>query len=226
MSEHAPVVEARGLRVYYEEGSILRRRRWVAGPVSFHVHADEFVGLAGPSGSGKTSIGKALLNLIPTWEGEVYWMGRNVRKSGVEGLRGRLGWISQEPALAFNPRRRILETLTETLAVGRSPKCYRRQIHHVCDLMNLDPALAARYPFELSAGQLQRFALVRVLIMEPRFLVLDEPTSSLDPVNQARILERVLEWRRRYGLAALLIAHSRRMLERTCDRILALEARS
>jgi ABC-type dipeptide/oligopeptide/nickel transport system ATPase subunit len=226
VSEHAPVVEARGLRVYYEEGSVLRRRRWVAGPISFHVHPDEFVGLAGPSGSGKTSIGKATLNLIPTWEGEVYWLGQKVRQAAAGGLRSRFGWISQEPALAFNPRRRILDTLTETLAVGRSPKCYRRQINHVCELMNLDPALAGRYPFELSAGQVQRFALVRVLMLEPRFVVLDEPTASLDPVNQEQILTQVLEWRRRYGLAALLIAHSRRLLDRMCGRILTLEARS
>ncbi|MCC7175106.1 MAG: ATP-binding cassette domain-containing protein [Bryobacterales bacterium] len=226
MSEHSAVIEARDLRVYYEEGAFLRRRRWVAGPISFHVHENEFVGLAGPSGSGKTSLGKALLNLIPTWEGDVYWMGRNIRQTSLRVLRSRFGWISQEPTLVFNPRRRIIDTLRETLMVGGSAKCHQRQIAHACDLMNLDPALAGRYPFELSAGQVQRFALARVLMLEPKFLLLDEPTSSLDPMNQAQILDRVLEWRRRYGLAAVVIAHSHRLLTRMCDRILTLENRA
>ncbi|MFB3777823.1 MAG: ABC transporter ATP-binding protein [Bryobacteraceae bacterium] len=222
MSEHSSVIEARDLRVYYDEGTLFRRRRWVAPPLSFHVHENEFVGLAGPSGSGKTSVGKALLNLIPNWEGDVYWMGQSVRRAPLRRLRGKYGWISQEPTLAFNPRRRILQTLRETLAVAGSEKCYRRQISHVCGLMNLEPDLAERYPFELSAGQVQRFALVRALMLEPKFLLLDEPTSSLDPMNQAQILERILEWRRRYGLAAFFIAHSRRLLARVCDRILTL----
>jgi len=184
---------------------------------------DEFLGLAGPSGSGKTSLGKALLNLIPTWEGEVYWLGRNIRHASVRRLRSQFGWIRQEPTLAFNPRRRILETLCETLTVARSGKCYRHQISRVCGMVNLEPELADRYPFELSAGQIQRFALVRVLMLEPKFLLLDEPTSSLDPMNQAQIFDRVLEWRRRYGLTAVIIDHSRRLLARLCDRILNLE---
>ncbi len=225
MSEHEAVLEARGVRVYYEEGALLRRRRWVAGPASLHIHAGEFVGLAGPSGCGKTSLGKAVLDLIPTWEGEVYWLGRNIRHAGVRPLRGQFGWVSQEPLLAFNPRRTIIETLHETLAVGKSQKCYRRQISHVCERMNLDPSLANRHTFELSAGQVQRFAFVRALLLEPKFLVLDEPTSSLDPMNQAQILERVIQWRERYGLSALFIAHSRRLLESMCDRVLTLEGR-
>jgi len=225
MPEHSPVIELRDVRVYYDGGSVLRRRRWVAGPISFHVHENEFVGLAGPSGSGKTSLAKAVLNLIPTWEGDIYWRGKNIRRTPLRPLRKQFGWLGQEPTLAFNPRRRIIETLYETLTVNSSGECYRRLISRTCDLMNLDPALAQRYPFELSAGQVQRFALVRVLMLEPRFLLLDEPTSSLDPMNQAQILEQILAWRQHHGLAALIIAHSQRLLTHMCDRILTLDNR-
>jgi ABC-type dipeptide/oligopeptide/nickel transport system ATPase subunit len=220
MAEPSPVVEARQLSVYYWTGRIFAARRWVAGPVDLVIRRNEFVGLAGPSGSGKTSIGKALLNLIPTWVGEVYWNGRNVRQAVLRPLRRGFGWISQEPTLAFNPRRRIRQTLEETLAVnGLSDQ---GDLLTLCDWMNLDPCLLDRRPFELSAGQIQRLALVRALMLKPEFVVLDEVTSSLDPVNQMRILDRLIEWRRRYGLSALFIAHSRRLLGKVADRVVQL----
>lgn len=220
MPEGQAVVEARGLRVYHPTGSVFAARRWVAGPVSLAVQRNEFVGLAGPSGSGKTSIGKSLLNLIRTWEGDVFWNGRNIRQSSLRSLRAGFGWISQEPTLAFNPRRQIIRTLEETLAVnGRTGTGH---IAPLCEWMNLDPGLLDRYPFELSAGQIQRFALVRVFMLKPEFVVLDEPTSSLDPINQVQILERILDWRRQHGLSALFIAHSRRLLTRVTDRVVHL----
>jgi ABC-type dipeptide/oligopeptide/nickel transport system ATPase subunit len=197
----------------------------VAGPLSFHVHAGEFVGFAGPSGSGKTSIGKALLNLMRTWEGDVYWKGRNVRHSPLKELRPRFGWISQEPMLAFNPRRRIIETLRETLTVNRMTENAQQRIDRMCELMNLQQSMTLRFPFELSAGQIQRFALVRTFMLDPEFVLLDEPTSSLDPINQAQILDLIQNWRRDHGLAALIIAHSRRLLTRMCDRVLSLDAK-
>jgi peptide/nickel transport system ATP-binding protein len=224
MSEHSAMVEARNLKVFYRRGSVLSHPRWVAGPLSFHVHAGEFVGLVGLSGSGKTSIGKALMNLIHTWEGDVYWKGCNVRNTSLRELRPRFGWISQEPMLAFNPRRRITETLRETLAVNRMSGNAQQIIAQMCEMMNLQQSMALRFPFELSAGQIQRFALIRTFMLDPEFVLLDEPTSSLDPVNQAQILDLIQEWRQNHGLAALIIAHSHRLLKRMCDRFLILDA--
>jgi ABC-type dipeptide/oligopeptide/nickel transport system ATPase subunit len=224
MSEHSALIEARNLKVFYRRGSIFSRPRWVAGPISFHVHPGEFVGLAGPSGSGKTSLGKALLNLIPTWQGDVYWKGLNVRSASLRELRPRFGWISQEPALAFNPRRRVMETLNETLAVHRLQGNAQQRIAQMCERMNLEQRMALRFPFELSAGQIQRFSLIRTFMLNPEFVLLDEPTSSLDPINQAQILDFIREWRRDHGLAALIIAHSQRILRSLCDRQLLLEA--
>lgn len=220
MPEGPAVVEARALRVYHPTGHVFTTRRWVAGPINLAVHRNEFVGLAGSSGSGKTSIGKALLNLVPTWEGDVFWNGLHVRRTTLRPLRASFGWISQEPTLAFNPRRRICQTLEETLAVnGRNDT---GAIRPLCDWMNLETSLLDRYPFELSAGQIQRFSLIRVFALKPEFVVLDEPTSSLDPINQMQILDRILEWRRLYGLSALFVAHSRRLLARVADRVVQL----
>ncbi len=214
------VVEARDLRVFYGEGSIFARRRWAMEPISFSVGPNEFVGLAGPSGCGKTSIGKALLDLIPTWEGEILWSGYSIRHTPIRRLRAGFGWVSQEPTLAFNPRRRVVDVLRETLAVNHLSDGGR--IGSLCDSMNLEPELLSRYPFELSAGQIQRMALIRVFMLEPKFVVLDEPTSSLDPINQLQILEQIAAWRQQHGLAALFIAHSRRLLARVADRVIVL----
>jgi ABC-type dipeptide/oligopeptide/nickel transport system ATPase subunit len=224
MREAPPVVEARDLRVYYPTGRLFAGRRWATGPISLAIARNEFVGLAGPSGCGKTSIGKALLNLIPTWEGDVLWNGQDVRQVPLGSLRAGFGWISQEPTLAFNPRHRVRRTLQETLAVNRRRDVCEMEL--LCEWMNLETSLFDRFPFELSAGQIQRFALLRVFILKPEFLVLDEPTSSLDPINQMQILDRILEWRRIHGLAGLFIAHSRRLLGRVSDRVIELgEAR-
>jgi peptide/nickel transport system ATP-binding protein len=224
MSEHSALIEVRNLQVYYRQGTVFSKRRWIAGPISFHVHVGEFVGLAGPSGCGKTSIGKALMNLMRTWEGDVYWKGCNVRNTSLRGLRPRFGWVSQKPMLAFNPRRRIIETLRETLAVNRMSENDRQKIAQMCEMMNLQQSMAWRFPFELSAGQIQRFALIRTFMLDPEFVPLDEPTSSLDPINQAQILDLIGEWRRKHGLAALIIAHSHRIHEKMCDRLIKLDA--
>jgi peptide/nickel transport system ATP-binding protein len=212
--------------VYHNAGSLLISRHWVAGPISLHVHNNELVGLTGPSGSGKTSVGKALMNVISTWEGEIYWRGQNIRRIPLRKLRGQFGWIGQEPTLAFNPRKRVVDTLRETLAVNGIAGHTRDRISAMCETMNLEPQLAERYPFELSAGQVQRFALIRVFLFEPCFVLLDEPTSSLDPINQAQVLQQILTWRQRHGLAALIIAHSHSLLTRLCDRIVTVEGRS
>lgn len=220
MSDPPVVVEARQLRIYHPTERVFAARRWVAGPLNLTVRRNEFVGLAGPSGCGKTSIGKALLNLVQTWEGDVFWNGRHIRQTHLRPLRAGFGWISQEPMLAFNPRRRIRQTLEETLAVnGRNDT---GAVPPLCGWMNLETSLLDRYPFELSAGQIQRFALIRVFMLKPEFVVLDEPTSSLDPINQMEILDRILDWRRQHGLAGLFIAHSRRLLARVADRVVQL----
>jgi len=216
VAEPEPVLDVRELVIYYRMGVTGSRLRRVAGPLSFQVRAGEFVGLAGPSGCGKSSVGKAVLNLIPNWTGTVCWCGRNIRRSDLRPWRKHFGWIGQEPTLLFNPRRRIGQVLQETLRVHGASGDASSRIAGMCETMNLEPSLVHRYPFELSAGQIQRFALIRTFLLNPKFVVLDEPTSSLDPITQLQIFEFIEQWRTSRQLAALLISHSRVLLERVC----------
>lgn len=223
MSGSLPVLEARNVRVFYNHGFLSPRRNYITPPVSCSILANEIVGLSGPSGCGKTSLGKALLGLSPAWEGDIFWRGNNIRRMSLRRLRPFYGWIGQEPTMAFNPQRKILDALLETLKVNGRSDGGRQRIFKMCDQLNLERELMFRHPFEMSPGQIQRCSLIRVFMLEPRFVLLDEPTSSLDPVNQTQLYEYIFSWRRVHGLAILLISHSNDFLSRICQKIISLE---
>ena len=220
----APALSVRDLRVYYHVPGVIPRRHWVAGPVSFAIAPGECLGLAGPSGCGKTSVGKAVLNLLPTWHGDVHVHGEDIRHMPRRQLRGATGWVSQEPMLAFSPRRRVLDTIRETLAVHARAAEGQTTVPALCASLRLPLELLHRYPFELSAGQMQRMVVLRVCMLRPRFVVLDEPTSSLDALNQREILEWLGQWRREHGASALVIAHAHAVLHTLCDRTIEMDA--
>jgi ABC-type dipeptide/oligopeptide/nickel transport system ATPase subunit len=222
MSEHMAVIEARNLSVFHFSGVMFSRKHYCVRNLTFHIHKNEIIGLAGPSGSGKTSLGKALLGLIPTWDGDVYWNGLNTRSGVTREQRRRFGWIGQESTLAFNPSRKIISVLRETLAVNGIVDS-GLLLEKMCKRMHLDPELLERRPFELSGGQVQRCALMRVLMLGPEFLLLDEPTSSLDTVNQKEIIRLLLDWKDEHGLSMLFISHSKALLGKICNRIMILE---
>ena len=223
MTEHTPLIEVRNLNVYHLAGAVLSRRKYCVRLLNFHIHKNEVVGLAGASGSGKTSVGKALLGLTPHWEGDIYWNGSNIRNGIDHSMRRGFGWIGQEATLAFNPSRKIIATLQETLKVNGIEDPQDSCLREMCGRMQLEFSMLHRYPFELSGGQVQRCALLRQLMLTPRFLLLDEPTSSLDTINQLEIFRLIMSWRAEKGLAVMIISHSTALLQRLCNRTIKLE---
>jgi peptide/nickel transport system ATP-binding protein/oligopeptide transport system ATP-binding protein len=184
--------------------------------VSFSVQPGEALALVGESGCGKTTTARSMLHLVPATSGEVWFAGNDVLsvfrgKDRTSVLRARRGlqYMFQDPYLSLNPRWTIGQTLREPFRVHRhAPEAeWNDRIAALLERVGLEPAHAWRYPHEFSGGQRQRVGVARALAVEPQFLVLDEPVSSLDVSVRAQILNLLVELRATLGLTYLYISH-------------------
>ncbi len=217
------VLTARGVRVEYPIArpglaGIFRKGRFVAvTEATFELRTGATLGVIGESGSGKTSLGLALLDLAK-FTGEVSIEGRSWRSLGraeQRALRQKVQVVFQDPFSSLSPRLTIEQIVGEGLTI-HAPKldAAARRARVVAALADVGlgdgPALELllpRYPHEFSGGQRQRIAIARALIVEPRLVVLDEPTSSLDVTIAQQVLSLLARLQRKYGLAYVLVTH-------------------
>lgn len=160
------------------------------------LHAGERVAVTGPSGSGKSTLGNILLGLLAADDGAVH------RHATIDRVRYQK--IYQEPTSAFAPRRAISHALTDLCKRHRLDQA---RIAPLMQQMRLPPPLLARLPNEVSGGELQRFALLRALLLDPVFLFADEPTSRLDPITQKEVIDTMVNMTRERGCALMLVTH-------------------
>lgn len=193
----------------------LRRQHFVhaVDTVSVTIEAGEILGVVGESGCGKSTTGRLLVRMETPTSGEILFEGRDVAKlSGgdLKAFRRRAQIIAQNPFEAFDPRLSVRASLEQALRIHDiGDKDRLDRISAAMEAAGLSPAedFLPRYPHELSGGQLQRIATVRATLLEPVFLVADEPVSMLDVSVRAEILNQFLDLRDRYGLAIVLITH-------------------
>jgi len=226
-----PVVSVRDLRVYY--GTVRGPVRAVDG-VSLDIDAGEIVGLVGESGCGKSTLGRGILGLLPEGAvsgGQVIYGGRNLvgmPPKELRRLRGPdLGLIFQEPMTRLNPLMRIEDHFKETLEQHESnlgDREVRRRSLETLGRMGIPPTRFRQYPHEFSGGMRQRIMIALALVLRPKLLIADEPTTSLDVIVEAQILSILADLRRNFGTALLLITHNLGIVAESCDRVAVMYA--
>lgn len=206
----------------------------VVADASLRFAAREVVGITGPSGAGKSTFGRGLCGLQKADGGRV-WIegadgGAGRGRGAVPGGGGRRAAAVQlafQNALStFPPHLRLSVPLVDAVCAGGVARRReaRAQLAGLLEELGIAAELTERRPSEVSGGQLQRLALARALAPGPAFLVLDEITSALDPATERRVLEVVGRYRRRHELGIIMISHDIGLLERTCDRLIVMDA--
>jgi len=193
--------------------------------VSARIDEGETLAVIGESGSGKSTLGRVALRLLDVDSGAVRFDGQDLGELSPEALRRRrseMQVVFQEPYESLNPRLAIGATIAEPLQVHRpdlSTTQVRDEVTKTLDRVGLPASMATRLPGELSGGQQQRVGIARAIVSRPRFLVLDEPTSSLDLSIRAQVLRLLAELQRDLSMAYLFVSHDMSTVEWVSDRI-------
>jgi peptide/nickel transport system ATP-binding protein len=227
----APVMQVDNMRVWY--GTPTGTIRAVDG-VSFTLSGGETLGLVGESGCGKSTLGRGLMGLLPEGakrDGKVLFKGDDILQMSVgdaRALRGPdLGMIFQEPLTRLNPLMRISKHFEETIREhdrGLSKSTIRERAIEVLGLMGIPPTRYRSYPHEFSGGMRQRLMIALALVLQPAFVVADEPTTALDVLVEAQIIKILNDLRQNFDTALLLITHNLGIVAEACDRVAVMYA--
>lgn len=194
--------------------------------VSFQIHKGETFGLVGESGSGKTTIGRAIIRINPVTSGEVWFEGKKIsgkipHELDREVIR-KMQMIFQDPMASLNERAKVDYIVSEGLyaqGIKLSKEEREEKVAKALEAVGLLPEFANRFPHEFSGGQRQRIGIARALILNPAFIIADEPISALDVSIRAQVLNLMSELQKKHGLTYLFIAHDLSVMRFICDRI-------
>ncbi len=222
------LLEIRNLKKHFPVGEGLFSRgkgavKAVDG-VDLTVNEGETLGLVGESGCGKSTLGRAILRLIEPTSGEVNFQGKNLLAMGqreLRDMRRQMQIIFQDPYASLNPRMRVGDIIGEGLEIHKIAKgsAKRERVSELLRQVGLREEHYPRYPHEFSGGQRQRIGIARALAVNPKFIVCDEPVSSLDVSIQAQIINLLQELQEKMHLTYLFISHDLRVVEHISHRV-------
>lgn len=193
--------------------------------VSFDIFKGETFGLVGESGSGKTTIGRAIARINPATAGEIIYKGERISgkisRTLDQWVTRQIQMIFQDPMASLNERAKVDYIVSEGLYSGERMSESERQarVEKALAEVGLLPEFATRFPHEFSGGQRQRIGVARALIMQPDFIIADEPISALDVSIRAQVLNLLSELQKERGLTYLFISHDLSVMRFICDRI-------
>jgi peptide/nickel transport system ATP-binding protein len=228
------LLSIKNLRVWFE----LRHRGFgragyvrAVDDVTFDVHHGEAIAIVGESGCGKSSLMKTLLGLYQPTGGQITFQDKDLNKLGADGMRwyhARVGYVQQDPFGALAPFMTVERILEEPLLIGgvRKKEERLRRIHKVMEEVKMAPVedFLAKFPHMLSGGQQQRIVIARAMIMEPEFLVADEPVSMLDASVRVEILKLLRGLQAKHHLSVIYITHDLSTVSYFAERIFVMYA--
>jgi len=219
------------VRMGFLQSIISKRQLFVKAVdgISFDIKKKEIFGLAGESGSGKTTTGRLILRLIEPTRGKVYFHNTDITTipdREFKTYRRKMQIIFQDPYESLNPRMTISDIVSEPLRVQgfRNSTEIHEKVYKVLEDVELTPPeeYIFRFPHELSGGQRQRIGVARALILNPEFMVADEPVSMLDVSIRAEVLNLMVDMVEKYGVSFLYITHDIALARHMCERLAVL----
>lgn len=214
----SPVLQLTGLSKSYGHGDIF-------SGISFEVGRGKTIGLFGQSGSGKTTLGRCIMRLEAPSTGHIMMQGLDLarmRKGKLRELRPSFQMIFQHPEVSLNPRMTLAESVAEPLMVhkGIGMNEALKEIRPLIMRVGLRDEHLARYPHQLSGGEVQRAVLSRIFSLKPILVVADEPTSMLDVSVQAQVLRLMQDLQKETGVSYVFISHDPDVMSVMCDNVL------
>ena len=223
MAEREKLIEIKDLQITFGHG----KKKFVAvDDVNFDIYKGETFSLVGESGSGKTTIGRAITRINPVSSGEILFKGKKIsgkisKELDLEVIK-KCQMIFQDPMASLNERAKVEYIISEGLInhhLYEDEADLKRKVEDALREVGLLPEFASRFPHEFSGGQRQRIGIARALIMEPEFVVADEPISALDVSIRAQVLNLLNNLKKSKGLTYLFIAHDLSVVRFISDRI-------
>lgn len=219
------ILELKNLTVEYK--SIKREQAscvTAVNNVSLNIKKGEIYALAGESGCGKSTLSKAITKLVVPKSGYIYYEGKDIYKQTRDDAKKyhtKVQMVFQNPYSSLNPRCKIGEILKEPLDINTHYSNNRKKIiiKNVLEDVGLNEGVLNSYPHEFSGGQRQRIAIARALILNPSFLIADEPVSALDASIQAQVINLLKELKEKRGLTILFISHDLSIIRHIADRV-------
>lgn len=223
-----PLLEINHLYKYFPvKGSLFsKEKKYVKAvdDISMVLNEGEVLGIVGESGCGKSTLVNTVLCMHAPTKGEVIFDGKSMfrlRKEELRTSRKDIQIVFQDPFWSLNPRMLVKDIIAEPLSIQTKMNASERfeKVLSVMEMVGLLPEQAFLYPHEFSNGQRQRIAIARALVLMPKLIVLDEPTSSIDVVSQTQILDLLQDLRRKFNLTYILISHDLGVVNFLADKI-------
>ncbi len=198
--------------------------------VSFSLDKGKTLGVVGESGCGKSTLGRTILKLHEPTSGRIFFEGEDIteyKPKQMKAKRQEMQIIFQDPFASLNPRMTVSETIAESLLIQklvnkRDRKAIDEKVREYMDLVGIAPRLINSYPHELDGGRRQRVGIARVLALNPKFIVCDEPVSSLDVSIRAHVLNLMQDLQEKFGFTYLFITHDLSVVKHISDDIIVM----